>query len=170
MRPLSKKTNSSPSAAKRSRGVSRVEIELHGRLPGISRVEALALVREALALSGRRAAFRLGIVAVDDKEIRRLNRAYRGEDKVTDVLSFRLVDGGYVFPSGEGAEDLGDIFICAPQVRRQAQAVGRAVRTETALMVVHGTLHLLGYDHRAVREESVMFALQQEALMRMKYF
>ena len=69
--------------------------------------------------------------------MRRLNRDFRGKDRTTDVLSF---------PDGE-QERLGDIAICAPAARRQARRRGHAASRETRLLLLHGFLHLLGYDH-----------------------
>jgi len=146
-----------------------VEASLRGRLPGVSAAQAREIVRLAAALAGRRHAISLGISAVTDAEIRRLNRIYRRQDKVTDVLSFRLADGDRQPDRGAGEEELGDIFICVPQVRRQAKAIGRAASAETALMVAHGTLHLLGYDHATPAQERRMFAVQHELLARMEY-
>lgn len=145
----------------------RVTIRQVGRLAGAKPAVWHSLAAVTAQLAGRRQPLSLGLVAVDDRTIRRLNRAYRGRDRVTDVLSFRLADG-QPQPGGgaEAVEDLGDIFVCLPQVRRQAKAIGRPVRTELALMVAHGTLHLLGYDHVTLAEETRMFALQHEALAR----
>lgn len=138
-----------------------------GRLAGVKPEVWQKLASETAALAGRRQPFCFGLVAVEESEIRRLNRAYRGKDRVTDVLSFRLADGAPQPGASVGEiENLGDVFICMPQVRRQAKAVPRSVRTEVALMVAHGTLHLLGYDHVTLAEETRMFALQHEALAR----
>ena len=73
----------------------------------------------------------------DDERIRGLNREFRGKDRPTDVLSF---------PGGDG-EHLGDIAISAPMARRQALAGGRSAAEETRTLLIHGFLHLLGYDH-----------------------
>lgn len=78
----------------------------------------------------------LTIRLVDAAESRTLNRDYRGKDKPTNVLSFQ----------GEG-EVLGDLVICAPVVAREAVEQGKAARAHWAHMVVHGCLHLRGYDH-----------------------
>jgi len=144
-----------------------LELQLNGRLPGLNREAVLSLVRTTAALARRHRPFRMSVNTVTDAAIRRLNRTYRGRDRVTDVLSFRLADGA-AQPGGghDGAEDLGDLFVCLPQVRRQAKAVPRSPRIETALMIAHGTLHLLGYDHVTLAQETRMFALQHEALAR----
>ncbi|MCS7041576.1 MAG: rRNA maturation RNase YbeY [Bryobacteraceae bacterium] len=73
-----------------------------------------------------------------DREVRELNRRFLGEDRPTDVLSF---------PSGQGLGSLGDIAIAFPYARRQAAAFGHPVETELRVLLLHGLLHLLGYDH-----------------------
>jgi probable rRNA maturation factor len=88
-----------------------------------------------------------------DREVRRLNRAYAGEDHATDVLSF----------AGD-APHLGDIAISWPATRRQAQEFGHAEATELALLSVHGLLHLLGWDHVTAKERREMSRLTRAAL------
>lgn len=105
------------------------------------------------------------ISVVDDKIMRRLNRTHRGIDSTTDVLSFPYdCDFPSVGPQTE-CPMLGEIVVSAPKVRDQARENGRTVREEFSLMVVHGTLHLLGYDHMTPPEEREMFGLQQDILM-----
>ena len=95
----------------------------------------------------------LGIRVVGTAEGRRLNRVYRGKDRPTNVLSFAAADAG-AGPEGF----LGDIAICAPVVAREAREQGKPLRAHWAHMVVHGTLHLLGYDHHGRREAQRMEA------------
>lgn len=78
----------------------------------------------------------LGIRFAGDREVRRLNRTYRGKDRPTDVLSFPGEDG-----------HLGDILISVPVARRQAAAAGHAVERELQVLLLHGLLHCLGHDH-----------------------
>ncbi len=87
---------------------------------------------------------------VSEEEIRRLNRMHRGKDKVTDVLSF---------PSGDLPifGELGDVLICFDQAERQADG---DINLELTDLFVHGTLHLLGYDHEIPADAEVMFPLQ----------
>lgn len=77
-----------------------------------------------------------------DREVRELNRRFLGEDRATDVLSF---------PSGSGIGPLGDIAIAFPYARRQAQALGHSADLELRVLLLHGVLHLLGYDHETDR-------------------
>jgi probable rRNA maturation factor len=91
----------------------------------------------------------------DDQELRRLNRTYAGEDHATDVLSF----------AGAG-DHLGDIAISWFAVQRQAAEFGHDDRTELSLLVVHGLLHLLGWDHARAAERGEMTRLTLAALAR----
>lgn len=131
------------------------------------------LVEAALRGAKAKDVGEVGVVFVADKEMISLNTAYRGKRKTTDVLSF----GNPVPPAGlRGAGDgmwpgglLGDIVISMPQIRRQAAKAGKPVRDELAMMLVHGALHLLGYDHETVKDEKVMFPLQKRILKNLGY-
>lgn len=123
-----------------------------------------AFVRDVLrrAADVPEVAARLGLdpltVAVritGDRELRRLNREYAGEDHVTDVLSF----------AGSGPH-LGDLAVSWPMVKRQAEAHGQPQATELALLCVHGLLHLLGWDHATAAERREMTRLTRAALRR----
>lgn len=137
-----------------------VQVELQGKFPkGVDDRFVGMLARAAFKRGGGRGKFAVTVAAVADAKMRALNKKYRGKDKTTDVLSFAYED-----ETGKGILSGGDIVISLPQVRRQAKAIGRDVKDELALMVVHGMLHLLGYDHADVKEETVMFGLQQDIL------
>jgi probable rRNA maturation factor len=93
-----------------------------------------------------------------DRELRRLNRDFLGEDHATDVVSF---------PSGDiGDGYLGDLALSWPAVVRQAAQFGHPMEVEAALLCVHGLLHLLGWDHATAREELAMAALTLDSLAR----
>lgn len=139
----------------------------------------LALVRQAVgAVCERTTAagpFELSIRLADDEVLRRLNLQYRGMDKPTDVLSFGgdgFRDGHRVAPSpaprhqaaAQASEYLGDIAISMDRCTGQAQLAGHPVDAELTLLVVHGTLHLLGYDHGTRRRKALMWAAQSRAL------
>jgi len=85
---------------------------------------------------------------VTDPEIHVLNRQYRGKDKPTDVLSFPLADT--LQPSV-----LGDVVISVETAARQAQRRGHSLQEELQILLIHGILHLLGYDHEVSRREAV---------------
>ena len=89
------------------------------------------------------------IAIVPDKEIRSLNKRYRGYNKATDVLSFPAQTGsrGDAPHPSPLTPDLGDIVIAAGMARKQAQKLGHSVSVEFRVLALHGLLHLLGYDH-----------------------
>lgn len=103
------------------------------------------------------------IVLTDDRQLHELNLDYLGVDAPTDVLSF---------PASEtdpetGSAYLGDIILSVPRAAAQAQAAGHPVEAEAQLLVVHGTLHLLGYDHATEEEKTIMWAEQAKVLERL---
>lgn len=102
----------------------------------------------------------LSVIFVCEKEIRDINREYRGIDKVTDVISFALEDSGSLIEK-ENIRVLGDIYICIPRCLEQAEEYGHSVKRELSFLTVHGLLHLLGYDHVKKEDEEVMFKLQE---------
>jgi len=99
------------------------------------------------------------IVFVDDEEIHRINREYRNVDRITDVISFAFEDSKDL--EYNDFRMLGDIYICIPQMKRQAESYGHSEKRELSFLTVHGLLHLLGYDHMEVEDEKKMFALQE---------
>ncbi len=119
-----------------------------------------SLIRRVLGFTKAKKVF--SVIFVTDEEIQRLNREYRKIDKVTDVISFALCDD----PNNELSNELGDIFIDLDQAKRQALEYGHTMTREVAFLAVHGFLHLNGYDHMTEEEEKVMFAKQDEILMK----
>lgn len=93
---------------------------------------------------------------VSDREMRELNRAYRGRDRVTDVLSFPQREGEELAGPGDVPEPLGDVVIAVGRARRQAREYGHSLEREMAFLAVHGTLHLLGLDHGDAAGEEEM--------------
>lgn len=101
------------------------------------------------------------IRVVDEDESRRLNRDYRHKDAATNVLSF---PAGIDLP---GALIWGDVLVCAPVVAREAAAQRKAYEDHFAHMVVHGVLHLLGYDHQTAADAVAMERLEAGILDRL---
>jgi probable rRNA maturation factor len=127
-----------------------LSVQVASRRPAPSRAELERWVRAALhGLRGTRVA--LGIRIVNDAESRDLNDHYRGKQKSTNVLAFP-----YQAPPGSHSETLGDLVICAPVVNREAKAQGKGFDAHWAHMVVHGIMHLRGYDHQTRRQAAVM--------------
>ncbi|MGQ9585757.1 MAG: rRNA maturation RNase YbeY, partial [Anaerolineae bacterium] len=107
----------------------------------------------------------MAVVLTDDEEIHKLNYQYRGVDAPTDVLAFALTEMGQPFvTTPEGERCLGDVFVSLPRARTQAEEEGHPLEKELALLVAHGTLHLLGYDHETDEDEAEMCALQERVL------
>lgn len=104
------------------------------------------------------------IIIVDNSYIHKLNKEYRGIDRVTDVISFALEDDkSMVIP--DGTRLLGDIYISLDKAREQAREYGHSLERELCFLAVHGIYHLLGYDHEKEEEAEVMFKKQEEVLM-----
>ena len=124
---------------------------------------------------------RLDVVVADDETVRRLNSEYRGLDQTTDVLAFSFEHEGeymgddspptppdgfdFILPPREEAW-LGEVIISYPQAVRQAGQSGRDADHELTALLVHGVLHLLGYDHVDPAEEAAMKALESLILNR----
>ena len=99
------------------------------------------------------------VIFVEDEEIHTMNKDYRGVDRVTDVISFAFEDNNDLVYNE--IRMLGDIYICIPQMKRQAESYAHSEKRELSFLAVHGLLHLLGYDHMNEEDEKVMFALQE---------
>ena len=132
-----------------------VETEIDAAWEPLLRQAAMA----TLAAAGVTAQAMVTLLLSDDDRLQALNHTFLGHDQPTDVLSF---------PSGEALGgrhvNLGDIAVSVPQARRQAALAGHTVTAEMQLLVVHGVLHLLGYDHAEAEEKAVMWRLQAAAL------
>jgi len=129
------------------------------KLPGLpAKAELRRWIAAALA---QRAA--ITVRYVGSAEGRRLNRAYRDRDYATNVLSF-----GY---GGNGRRQVlaGDIVLCAPVLRREARAQGKALAAHVAHLTVHGTLHLQGHDHQSPRAAARMEALEKKILAKLGF-
>lgn len=102
--------------------------------------------------------FEVNLGFVSGEKIKELNRIYRGNDKVTDVLSFKLEE------DSEG----GDIIICLSVAKKQAQKAEMSVDEEVAFLLTHGILHLAGYNHYREGERRVMETLENDILKTVK--
>jgi probable rRNA maturation factor len=102
----------------------------------------------------------VGILITGDAEMHALNREYRGIDQTTDVLSF---NENFVDPES-GLDYLGDIIISIPRAKKQALEGGHTIEQEIQLLVIHGILHLSGYDHDTISKQKKMWLMQSEIL------
>lgn len=112
----------------------------------------------------------MSVIIVDNEEIQKINREYRQKDAVTDVISFALEESVVEddFPAIQEVMDesreLGDIFVSFQRAQEQAVEYGHSFKRELGFLVVHGFLHLNGYDHMTEEEEAEMFDLQRDIL------
>ena len=97
---------------------------------------------------------------VDEAEGRELNKAYRGKDYATNVLTFPLTEEPYL---------MGDIVICAPVVASEAASQNKALKAHFAHLTVHGVLHLHGYDHEIEAQAELMESIETEIVMKLGY-
>ena len=115
------------------------------------------------ALQSNYAQLEQTICIVDEAQSRELNRSYRGKDKATNVLAFA---GGSELLD---YDCLGDLVICAPVVQAEAREQGKSLDAHWAHLVVHGMLHLQGYDHQTEDQAAAMEALEVEILDTLGY-
>lgn len=102
------------------------------------------------------------IVLIDDDTMHEMNKKYRGIDRTTDVLSFAFEDNEKI---EYNIRELGEIFVSVPKMKEQAKEYGHSEIRELSFLVVHGILHLLGYDHTlGEKEEKEMFRKQELVL------
>jgi len=155
---MPRRAGAPPSAA------ARVAVKVDPSLR--SQVDAAFLrrvLRAALAAEGRGAGYAVDLRVTDDDGIRALNQAYRGVDAPTDVLSFPLealaagqpTGSSFVLPPGAPVH-LGDVVLSWPRAVAQAEEYGHSLEREAAYLVVHGVLHLLGYDHERPADAAIM--------------
>lgn len=118
-------------------------------------------VTETLRFEQIRPRSAITVLLTDDAQLQELNNAYRGINKPTDVLSFPVGDA---MPGMEDDLQLGDIAISVPYAERQAYEGQHGLKSELQLLAVHGTLHLLGYDHMEPEEKLSMWGVQASIL------
>jgi len=121
--------------------------------------EIRSWVEAVISATGGPAPAELSVRIVDEAEGRALNSAWRGRDKATNVLSFGTAAALASLPAGM-PRCLGDIVLCGPIVEREAEEQGKPVADHWAHLLVHGTLHLLGYDHEREEDARDMEALE----------
>ncbi len=148
-----------------------IDVSVESGLEGCPETGWLRSVAEkALAAQGVKSSAELGLVIVGQEKIRQLNLSYLGKDEPTDVLSFSMLperpDGGtvhFVAPP-DGIEHLGEVIISYPQAVIQAEEEQHSVKREIAVLIIHGVLHLLGYDHDSPELSREMRSREAEIL------
>jgi len=108
----------------------------------------------------------LGILFVGDQRMRGLNRRYRGKDRTTDVLAFAMREAPTPHASRLTPRPLGDVVISIPTAQRQARQRGRSLDEELTVLLVHGILHLCGYDHERSEKEARRMYRRERMILR----
>ena len=131
---------------------------------------ARRIAQTVLKAEGVAPPYEVSLVFTDSETVKQLNRDYRGVDESTDVLAFYIhpqkeVDDSFALPP-DGVTRLGEVIISYPQAVEQAGEQGHSIEKELTLLVIHGILHLLGYDHEEPEEETKMRAREKELLER----
>ncbi len=121
---------------------------------------ALRRTAERLLCSVQEQSSELGVELVGDGRMRRLNRTYRNIDRSTDVLAFPMREA-----RGPSSPILGDVVISLPAARRQAKEKGHSIDEEVAILLIHGILHLCGYDHECDEREALRMARRERAIL-----
>lgn len=130
-------------------------------------VDIRGWIEDAIRFSGSEDHGRLDVVVrvVDERESRALNYRFRQKDSATNVLAFPAADGAAsIGPPDASERALGDLAICGPVLEREAREQGKSAAGHWAHLLVHGTLHLLGYDHQAADEAAQMERLETAIL------
>jgi probable rRNA maturation factor len=146
----------------------QVEVQQLESLPVDAAATALIerAVLTVLALEQPSAVLEVGVLVTDDAELQRLNRDFRGKDAPTDVLSF-ADDGAAAFVyAPDQPRYLGDIAISYQRALDQAAEYGHSTARELAFLAVHGTLHLLGYDHELGEQAAALMREREETALR----
>lgn len=144
----------------------------------VNEVDLTEAVAAALVAGSAENDANVSVVIAADELVRELNDTHRGLNEHTDVLAFSFTHEGdyygeepeevaedmnFVLPPGE-SETLGEVIVSYPQAQRQADAAGHSLEKELAVLLIHGTLHLLGHDHMEPDDEAIMKPLEAQAL------
>lgn len=139
-------------------------VDLPDDVPGQGELQKIG---DAILLHSGKEGASCVLIFCDRETIREINNNFRGIDSVTDVISFAEQEMPMPGPEEDG-EVLGEVYICLDRVREQAPEYGNDVRREILRVMVHGVLHLMGYDHERGGEETrLMEKMEEEILARL---
>ena len=153
-----------------------MDLEIYDETNGQVSEDQKKLIKNVLDFAakkiGLKANTEMSVTMVKNDRIQEINRDYRKVDRATDVISFAIEDeNDDEFPvmmsdemKAEIPENIGDIFVSIDKVNEQADFLGHSVNRELGFLIVHGFLHLNGYDHMKPEDEKVMFDLQRKIL------
>lgn len=157
------------------KGASKMELEIQNNqikikiTEGMERIIENSIKKVLLELDIAEDNVEVSIVLTDNESIRDLNNEYRGIDSPTDVLSFPLLDGSLEeLDQSDFISPLGDIVISMEKVISQAQDYGHSPERELGFLIVHGMLHLLGYDHIEPEDERTMRDMEEKILEKLE--
>ncbi len=151
--------------------LEEIEISVEEKFGGVvNRGWVKKIARQVLKAEGMAPPYEVSLVFTNSETVQQLNRDYRRVDKPTDVLAFYMlpqkeIDSPFALPP-DGITRLGEVIISYPQAVAQAREQGHSPQRELALLVIHGILHLLGYDHAEPKEERKMRKRERELLER----
>lgn len=137
-----------------------VWLRTHLRRTAVRSMTLRRVTQSVLELAGHPSAD-LSLTLVGKTRMRRLNRTYRQRDYATDVLAFPMQDGSRLVSTF-----LGDVVICLPVALTQASRFGNTSNEEILRLLIHGTLHLLGYDHETTEQEAKRMRRKELAILR----
>lgn len=142
-----------------------VSLLVHVRSVTVVRKRVLGVAQAVLECIGASSA-EMSVSLVGDGRMRRLNRQYRHKDRSTDVLAFALREGRAPHRFNRSAAHLGDVVIALPTARRQAKTAHRSLEEEIVALLIHGVLHLCGYDHERGRDEALRMQRKERQVRR----
>jgi len=142
----------------------QIDIEINSTSATIPSAEKIEQWISAALKSDELIEAEVSVYIVDEAEGQALNLQYRGKDKPTNILSFPAD-----IPEEVGVPLLGDLVVCAPVVAREAEEQGKSLDAHWAHMLVHGTLHLLGYDHLEDDTADAMESLETHLITKMNF-
>lgn len=144
------------------------------------------VAEETLKVAGVKNKTEISLAIVGNGRMRKLNKMYRGKNRVTDVLSFgdkstipylakafpRLKKGKEIkfIEPPDGIKRLGEIILCYPQAKKQAKRLGHSLEKELTILLVHGILHLLGYEHEKDNEQAEKMKTMEEKILEIFHF
>ena len=152
-----------------------MDLTVYDETAGQVSAAKLTLVKDLLQYAAQKLQLKdnteMSVTITTNPAIKKLNKQYRGVDRATDVLSFAAEESGDETPivmdpelAAELPANLGDLFVSIDKVAEQAKFLGHSTDRELGFLVVHGFLHLNGYDHEQPADEQRMFALQRAIL------
>ena len=122
-----------------------------------------SVAEQTLLVQGVSSDVELGLVITSQERVQELNKSYREKDEPTDVLAFYMTSVDFIEPP-DGMRHLGEVIISYPQAVLQAKEQRHSIKKELAVLIVHGVLHLLGYDHEEPGQERQMRGREADIL------